>query len=886
MRSMKDISICVLLIFILTSFSLSAQTIITGKITDQENVPLSGASILIIGTDKGTVSDIDGRFSLETEMAYPVRISISFLGLVTQEINVDRPDSLFIIMEEGATILDKVVISASRKVEKTTEAPASISVMEAKRISSQALINPALAVRNLPGVDVTQQGIDHYQITLRGRNAAFNTETYFMKDFRNLVVPGQGFIALGRTSLSDLDLERIEVVRGPGSALYGPGVEAGVVHFISKSASDYVGTSFSIGTGTQSNISLAARHAQKINDKWAFKLLARFDSADDFVLDPNDPTDAESLAAFQPVVRSGLTGEILKGSNPLEDKITSYSISGELEYSPDPNTTLYINGGYNYRRGVVRADLGEALQDFGNYFAQIRLNSKRIFAQIYLNGMDDTSEKSLLYRTGLTSISSNQSYQAQFQYDWPLIEDKWELNLGTEFQFLRSNTKGTVNGRFEENDNFDIFSGYVQSSYHFNEDLNFLVAARVDRFSAIDETTISPRAGLIYKLAPSHSLRLTYNRAVSAPSALFVFADIPFGITPAFNIQFMGGIQPIKFSDPLITESFIPGVGSYSGTDIPLAIPYSITTALLGESFPAEFISYLDSKLPEINGVSEGLLTLNGNPITVLPERDQIRSTKTNAFELGYKGIFESKFSLGLDVYYNRKSDLILSAEATPLVVYPTLSDDLVSTVNEVTTDEELAAFGLDQQTLGGIIGEIANGLAENPLGLVPPEVEFDGALPTFIVTPSNTGEVDYFGADLYLQYYFNNSLSAFANYSWLSQNYFNDEEIGLPGSGQVYALNIPENRIRVGIDNIPANRGWIYGLSLRWQDAMQVESGTIYAGELDAYTVMDGSLGYNFGNGFRLIMTGQNLLDNEYRVMPKMPKIGRFIMLKAIIEL
>jgi iron complex outermembrane receptor protein len=758
--------------------------------------------------------------------------------------------------------------------------------MTARRISSQALVNPALAIRNLPGVDVTQQGVDHYQITLRGRNEAFSTETYFMKDFRNLAVPGQGFIALGRTSLNDLDLERIEIVRGPGSALYGPGVEAGVVHFISKSASDYQGTSFSVGTGTQSNISLAVRHAQKINDKWAFKLLGKYDSADDFVLDPNDPTDAESLAAFAPVVISALTGEVLKDTNPLEDKITSYSFSGEVEYSYDPNTTIYLNGGYNYRRGVVRADLGEALQDYGNYFAQIRLTSDRIFAQFYLNGISDVNEKSLLYRTGFTNISSNQSYQAQFQYDWPIIEDKWEVNLGTELQFLRSDTKGTVHGRFEDDDNNDIFSGYVQSSYQLSKNLDFLVAARLDRFSAIDETTISPRTGLIYNFAPNQSVRLTFNRSVSSPSALFIFGDIPFGSTPAFNIQFMGGIQPIMFSDPLVTESFIPGVGSYTGTGIPLSIPYSLSASILSESFPAAFIDYLNSKVPEINGVSDGLLTINGNPISVLPERDKIRTTKTNAFEVGYKGIFDNKFSLGLDIYYNLKRDLIFSAPATPLVVYPTLAADLVSVVNAVTTDEELAEYGLDQATLGGIIGDIANGLAANPLGLVPAEVQFNGPLPTFIVTPSNTGEVDYFGADLFVQYYFNNRLSAYANYSWLNQNFFTDEEIGLPGSGQVYALNTPENRIRIGFDHLPLEKGWIYGLSLRYQDAMQVQSGTIYAGRLDAYTIVDGTLGYDFGNGFRLNMTGQNLLNNEYRVMPRMPKIGRFIMLKATITL
>ena len=848
-------------------------------------MPLIGASVAISGTSEGTITDENGMFQLSSSQAFPFKLMVSYVGFTPNETEVTGPGELVIYLDEGLMIGEELVISASRKAERTSEAPASISVMEARRIESQALSNPAQALRNLHGVDVSQQGVDHFQITLRGRNTAFTTETYYMKDFRNIVVPGQGQIALGRTSLNDLDLERIEVVRGPGSALYGPGVESGVVHFISKSASKYQGTSFSIGTGTQSNISFAGRHAQKINDKWAYKIVGRFDQADDFVLDPDDPTDAESLSMFAPQVISGLTGEVLRTSNPLEDQIRSYSLMGELEYSYDDNTTFYLNGGYTHRRGIVRADLGEALQDYGNYFAQLKMTSKNWFAQVYMNGVKDDTEESVLYRTGLTSISKYQSYQGQVQYDWPVIEDKWEVNLGSEIQWLRSDTEGTVHGRFENDDNFDIYSGYVQSTYAVTDKLDFLVAGRVDRFTALEESTFSPRAALIYKPVAAHSFRMSYNRAVSAPSALFVFADIPFGVTPAFDIQFLGGIQPLEFSDPLVTQSFL-GIGEYPGTDLSMTVPYAIAVAGLEGTVPPDLIDYLNSKIGEVSGVSSGLLFNNGNPVTVLPERDKIRSTKTNAYEIGYSGVFGNNISVGLDVYYNRKKDLIFSAPVTPVVLYPNLSADLVGVLNSVTTDAELAAFGFDQQTLGGIFTAIGDGLAANPLGLVAPNVEYNSALPTFIVTPTNTGEVEYFGVDFNMQYYFNDNLTAFANYSWISQNFFNDDEIGLDGTGQTYALNTPKNRIRLGADYIPEGKGFSYGLSARYQDEMEVQSGTIFAGTLEAYTIVDASVGYNFGNGIRLNMTAQNVLDDEYRVMPRMPKIGRLVLLKAVFEL
>lgn len=875
---------CIVLIW--STLPMYSQNTLSGVVKSvQTKESLIGASIQLVGTDLGTITNTDGSFSLNVSQEFPINLTISYIGYQTVTMRVESDAYLEIFMYEGLSFSENVVISASRKTEKTTEAPASITVLESRRINSQALSNPAQALRNIHGVDVTQQGIDHFQVNLRGRNAAFTTETYFMKDFRNLVIPGQGAIALGRTSLNELDMDRMEVVRGPGSALYGPGVETGVVHFISKSAYDKPGTSISVGTGTQANISFAGRHAQRINDRLAYKIVARYDEADDFVLDPDDPTDAESLAAFQPQVISGLTGEVLSPTNELEDRIKSYSISGELEYKYNESTRIYLNGGYNYRRGIVRADLGEALQDYGNYFSQLKMVSKNWFAQFYLNGVKDDSEKSVLYRTGITNISKNNDYHVQVQYDWPIEEDKWELNIGSELQWLRMNTLGTVHGRFEDDDNYDVYSVYAQSSYNVSDQLDFILAGRVDRFSAIDETTISPRAGLIYYPSPSHNIRLTFNKAVSSPSALFVYGDIPFGVTPAFDIEFLGGIQPLSFSDPLVTESFLPGVGSYDGIDLSLSVPYAIATAGLAESFSTELVDYLNSKLPEINTSTAGLLSLNGNPVTVLPERDKIRSTKTSAFELGYKGIVKNKLAVGLDVYYNRKKDLIFAAPVSPFVVYPQLSEDLVNGFLAVTSDAELAAFGVNQELLAGIYTAIGDELAAAPLGLVSPEVPYDNTQPVYIVSPTNTGKVEYFGADLSLQYYVKENFTAFANYSWINQNYFEDDEIGLDGTGQVFALNTPKNRIRLGFDYIPDSNGWSYGASARYQDEMEVQSGTIFAGTLEAYTTVDLYLGYKLDNGLRLTVTALNALDESYRVMPRMPRIGRLILVKAVYD-
>lgn len=875
------------LVWLLLPFGiLCSQTLIKGTVVDKNSgIPIEGATIQLKEGLAGTTTDIKGQFEIRTEQAFPIILSVSYIGFKAQEVLYQSDSPVRILLEQETYIGETIVVSASRKPEKESEAPASISVIESRSLETQALNNPGIALRMLAGVDVTQQGIDHFQITLRGRSDPFTTETYYMKDYRNLIVPGQATIALGRTSINELDMDRIEVVRGPGSALYGPGVETGVVHFISKSPIDYTGTSLSIGTGTQSYVSFAGRHAGRLSKNLGYKVLAHYNQADDFPLDPDDPIDAASLSAFQPQVTSSLTGEVLRTSNTLETKVSNYSLSAALEYRANDFTSWHLTGGYNQRRGIVRANLGEALQDFPSYFGQFRFKSKNFFAQFYVNGTIDDNEKNVLYRTGLTSISNNQTYQAQAQNDWELFDNKVDLSLGAEIQMIRTATQGTVHGRFEDRDAFDIQSAYAQSRWSVAPQLDIVMAARVDHFAAIEETVFSPRAGIVFQPLPTQSFRLTYNRANTAPSSLFIFGDILSGQNPAFDIPFLGGTQPIEFPDPLVTNSLIPGVGSYSGTDLPLAVPYGIALSSLQDVFSAEVLSYLSDQLGQVSMTTAGIPLLNGSPVSVLPERGKIRSTKTNAFEFGYKGVFNQKLAVGIDIYYNRRNDLVFVGPVSLLVVHPNLAADLSAELTRVTDPDELNSLGITQEAVVSAFSAVGEGLAANPLGLISPEVAYASSQPQFIVTPSNTGEVNYFGAEVSLKYYFNDRFSAFVNYSWLEQNLFNDKDIGLEGTGQVFSLNTPRNRLRLGADLIPADFGFSSSLYIRYQDETSFVAGTIFSGTLDSYTIIDASVGYAFKNNYRINLTAQNLFDQAYRVMPRMPKIGRLVLIKGVVD-
>ena len=118
-----------------------------------------------------------------------------------------------------------------------------------------------MLLRNVTGVDMAQTGVNRYEVVLRGFNNVFTGATYVMTDYRRAAVASLGLNDYSLMPISQIDLERIEVVRGPGSALFGAGVDAGVIHFISKDPFTHPGTTVRVGGGLRNALTASLRHA-------------------------------------------------------------------------------------------------------------------------------------------------------------------------------------------------------------------------------------------------------------------------------------------------------------------------------------------------------------------------------------------------------------------------------------------------------------------------------------------------------------------------------------------------------------------------------------------------------------------------------------------------
>ena len=219
-----------LTLLLATFLMVNAQTnTVTGKITDGVDA-IYGVNVIIQGTTTGVVTGDNGVFTLSSDKDLPWTLEISYIGYQNQTINVKSTSDVVSISLSSGEILDEVVISGSRKAEKVMNAASSITVIGAKEIENKSAFNSMALLDDVLGVQIDKQGANRTNISLRDNVDVFTTSTLIMLDYRTMNLAGLNFFDADASNLSNIDLERVEVVRGPASALYGPGVGAGVIN--------------------------------------------------------------------------------------------------------------------------------------------------------------------------------------------------------------------------------------------------------------------------------------------------------------------------------------------------------------------------------------------------------------------------------------------------------------------------------------------------------------------------------------------------------------------------------------------------------------------------------------------------------------------------------
>jgi outer membrane receptor for ferrienterochelin and colicins len=971
-------SLCLIASF---STSFAQSIIVSGTITDATNGgPLIGTNVIVAvtGTSRpvaGAVSDFDGRFVVEDVPAGSYDLVVRFVGYAEarQAVTLAAGDPYRFDFELASdnVSLNTVVVTASKQEEKVLDAPASVSVLSARDVEDQATASTAATMRHVTSLDMAQTGADRFEIVLRGFNNAFSGATFTLVDYRQGAVASLGVNAWIMMPISNIDTERIEIVRGAGSALYGAGVDAGVIHVVTKGPFTSPGTTVSLLGGEHALLGFNGRHAGVAGDRLGYKIAGAYTKVNDWEMDVLDPVDFFELDAngdgivaydgaeqYYQLTEDGeavdaIAPELVPDALfdiPRDYDTYKWNLNGMLEYRVSALTSLIVNAGHMSSKSPILTGIGTAQADgFGYTYGQVRVRSGRFFAQAYMN--KNNMGDSYIYGTGNPLIDNSRLVSGQAQYDFSLLQDRERIIVGVDYEQQTPDTEGTIYGRNEDDDTVTELGTYIQSMTRITSKLDLTLAGRLDHSNIYDDVQFSPRAALVYKPTAEHSLRATYNRAFSSPGNTSLFLDLVAGQNPVsppdyiilargrgsrdgFTFRRDAALQDFANSD-LVATSNLPFEGSepvngYTydwNTDVPVGADLEFIYGLvyqglsqltleevedaLGVTIPPALFPILVDQFSPANTVVEGWVdgvlakpAIEGgaNVVSDATDIQPLTRALTETIEVGYKGILGDRLLVAVDAYRSNRRDFggPLLFES-PVVLVPTLSDDLTDALAMGITDNvglsgllaALQAANPDNDfspeavaaAIATLAGESLPGPSD-PVAIVQPSENLDGPLgPELMLGYRNFGDIDFWGVDISTQLIINDKLNAFANYSYVSDNFFTEDELGSPGNQ--LALNAPQHKAKAGI-KYSEPLGVIASLSGRYIDTFPVLSGP-YVGIVPSYFLLDIGGGYDFGKqfpGLRVDLLIQNVLNNKHREFVGAPKLGRFTTLRATYSL
>ncbi|MBL6649558.1 MAG: TonB-dependent receptor [Flavobacteriaceae bacterium] len=891
------------LVFLLASFfMINAQTnTVKGKITDGVE-PLYGVNVVIQGTTTGVITDDNGNFTLSSDQDFPWTLEISSLGFEGQTVEATSSNQNISISLSSGEALDEVVISGSRKAEKSINAASSIQVIGAKAIENKSAFNSLTLLDDMLGVQIDKHGANRTGVALRDNVDLFTTSTLVMLDYRTLNVNGIGFFDADVSNLNNLDLERVEVVLGPASALYGPGVGAGVVHYLSKDPFKHPGTSIELHTGgfekngsfDMNMFKMNFRHAVSNDDNtFGYKFNLKYGENEDFDL-------AESATSqFVKEIRDAASGRIVKTIDGWQERNSQRGADATLYFRPSNNLSITTVAGINeVAANILISSTGETRAQQVAGFVQTRIQSGNLFMQYNYTDTSNPKEdkyRGFNYRTGLTSGVQSKQSQFQLQYEMDLDLINTDLSIGVEHMSSKFDTGTGTFGRFEDSDDYRIYGAYFSAKTKLSDKLNLQLAGRYDKYPEVGESSFAPRAALVYNPNNRNNFRFTFNKAFIAPSALNMFVDLAVSQLPggAGNVWILGNSVSQTFNNPETTW-FIPGLPSNAGIGMNISTAYAVATAsvapLLSGTPLQAFIPFITSQntlagIAGLGAFSQGMmLDLNGNKFGPLKDGNKATLGKETHYELGYKGMLSNKTTLSINVYNSTKENFVAIEQISPLVALPNLGADLGAATNAYFTNAFTPVYGpvfgpYYATLLSNAYTSVGNAVAAmGAIGTIQSDQAPDNGKPNVMLGYRNYGKVNYWGFESGLKYRANDNLTLYTNYSVVSQTVFEGEDLGDINETGSWHLNHSKNRVKAGFvyDN---GRKWNLGLSYKYDGGFDASMGAFYSGVVESRNIYDANLGYDINPKTKLSMNIVNLTDEVYSFLPNMPLLGRQVM-------
>jgi len=411
---------------------------------------------------------------------------------------------------------ETVVVSASKTEQQLVDAPATMTVIGTGQLTVAPSATYGDLLRNVPGLNITQISARDINVASRSATGSLSTSQLAVVDGRSLYQDFFGFTMWDFMPADLNEIKRIEVIRGPASAVWGANALTGVINVITKSPREMAGTGVTLGFGgfgreVNGNGAssgqlwyVRASHAAAIDDRWSYKITAGGYSSDAFAR-PEGTIPNGTGTPYPTYANTGTT-------QPKLDVRVDYEF-------PDGTQRMQFSGGIAGTDGVMHTGIGPFDIESGTVLGYWKFNYTRnaFKLQAFMNILNGQAANFLTVDPSGNPIDfefDTKTFDVEVG-DTRLVAGEHVLTYGGNLRANRFNLTIAPgeDGRTEG-------GAYIQDEWLANDYVHLSVGARVDKFSSIESAVFSPRVAAVFKPSMDQSVRVSYNRAFRAPSAI------------------------------------------------------------------------------------------------------------------------------------------------------------------------------------------------------------------------------------------------------------------------------------------------------------------------------------------------------------------------------
>jgi iron complex outermembrane receptor protein len=558
----------------------------------------------------------------------PLLITCLFFSSAFAQASEDFSDFAELDLEE---LLNTTVISASKREQKLSEAPNAIFVITAEDIKRSGAVDLPDLFRMVPGVDVINSGGNAYGVSARGFNSVYASKMLVMIDGRSIYTSFYGGVLWLNEEIFLEDIERIEIIRGPGATLWGANAVNGVINIITKDPEEDQGLMITGKVGTKHFRENVTRFSDTLAEKFSYRITGGY----------REDEGTRGVNDYRRVPKG--TG---RAKYKLSDDTTLHFFAGvnESEVAWDrsinlPKTDVNLRSNYQMLR----------LEHQFSHTSQFHLQVSHSYYELHTDHkFNDVEER-------------KNDVEAQHSFT---LGEKNHIIWGANYRSSKVDARSLFSGT----DHDDLIGFFVQDELTILDNLRFIAGVKYED-NSFTGSDWSPRGSILYSPWPDHHFRFSISRAFSTPT---FYGDngykppfLPFLPLPLSRLSFAGN----EHLDPEKMTAFELGYRTilFKKMGLNVELYYNELDRVIGLVIPSPLRPFHVTLDNAYDAISKGVEVTVDLPVTSwwtvtanytfqeVENRDDhkdIYGTPKHKFNLGSSFTFTNGFSLDLKAHY------------------------------------------------------------------------------------------------------------------------------------------------------------------------------------------------------------------------------------------